>query len=186
MKANSKLLFIRIRGLLFYILYNIIVLVISYFFDRFFQMLLFILFYSFVQECFRYRFHADTIQDNPIKAIKLCKLITIVVEVIYFIFCKDLDISVYSNLMIIFSVAFTNCLLEFSLEHYFIKKDVLKDKDKLLMLCSKAKLSKIATDRMIMKYIDNKTYQEIADIECIDLNSIKKSISRSRNKIFKG
>ena len=49
----------------------------------------------------------------------------------------------------------------------------------------KAKLSRNATDRMILKYIDNKTYQEIADLECVDLQTIKISINRSRKKIFK-
>lgn len=53
-------------------------------------------------------------------------------------------------------------------------------------LCQKANLSKNATDRMILRYVENKTYQEIADLECVDVDSIKKSIMRSRKKIFKG
>ena len=50
-------------------------------------------------------------------------------------------------------------------------------------MCEKAKLSKNATDRMILKYIDNKTYQEIADLECVDVQTIKMSINRSRKKL---
>ena len=37
---------------------------------------------------------------------------------------------------------------------------------------------------MIMKYVDNLSYQEIAYKECIDIDTIKKSINRSRKKIF--
>ena len=177
---------IKLKSLITYLIYNSILLTVSYFFDRFFQMLIFVLFFSFIQNCFKYRFHADSIVDDPIKAVRLCKVITICVEIIYMIFCKNLDISIYSNLFIIFLIAFINCLIEFALENFVIKVDVLKDRDKLIQLCNKAKLSDIAIKRMIMKYIENKTYQEIADLECIEVDSIKKSINRSRKKIFKG
>lgn len=175
----------RIKELLVYITYNIILLTISFLLDRFYQMLIFVLFYSFMQNCFRYRFHADSIQDDPIKAVKLCKIITIVVEVTYLIFCENLNISVYSNLFIIFLIALLNCLLELALETTIVKESALKDKEKLSILCKRAGLTKNATERMFLKYIENKTYQEIADLECVDLQTIKTSINRSRKKIFK-
>ena len=177
---------IKLKSLITYLIYNAILLTISYFLNRFFQMLIFILFFEFIQNCFRYRFHADTIENEPIKAVRLCKVITIVVEVIYLLFCKNLDISIYSNLLIIFLIAFINCLIEFAFENIFIKEDCLRNKDKLLELCRKARLTQNATDRMILKYIENKTCQEIADIEDMDIDTIKKSINRSRKKIFKG
>ena len=175
----------KISHILAYLLYNAILLTISFFLGRFFQMLIFLLFYDFIQNCFNYRFHADTVQNNPIKAVRLCKVITIAVEIIYLILCKRLDISVYSNLLIIFSIAFLNSILQFSLEYFLIKADSLHNKDKLLALCQKANLTQNATDRMIMKYIENLSYQEIADKECVDIDTIKKSINRSRKKIFK-
>lgn len=176
---------IKLKGLIIFWIYNIILLTISYFLNRFFQMLIFILFYDFIQNCFNYRFHADTIQTDPIKAVRLCKIITIVVDIVYLIFCKNLDISVYSNLLIIFVIVFISCLLEFALEIFITKPNYLKDRDKLLELCQKANLTGNATNRMVMKYIENKTYQEIADIEYVDIETIKKSINRSRKKIFK-
>lgn len=179
------LLKLKLKSLITFIIYTAILLTIAYFFNRFFQMLLFILFFSFIQNCFRYRFHADTIVKEPIKSVRLCKLITIGVEIIYLIFCKNLDISLYSNLFIIFLIAASNCILEFSLENFFIKQDCLKDKETLLNLCNKANLTQNAIDRMTMKYIENLSYQEIADKECVDIDTIKKSINRSRNKIFK-
>lgn len=175
----------RIKEILIYIIYNIILLTISFLLDRFYQMLMFVLFYNLIQNCFKYRFHADTIQDDPIKAVRLCKVITIGVEITYLAFCKDLNISIYSNLFLIFLIASINCLLQFSIEHFVIKIDYLKDKDKLLTLCRNAHLTKKATDRMILKYIEGKSYKEIADMECVDIQTIKISINRSRNKIFK-
>ena len=176
---------IKLKSLIGYLIYNIILLTISFLLDRFYQMLIFILFYNFIQNCFRHRFHAETIQDNPIKAVRLCKVITIIVEIIYLAFCHNLNISVYSNLFIIFVITLLNCLLEFSLEIVLVKTDDLKDKGKLENLCRKAHLTKNATDRMIMKYVEGKTYQEIADLECVDIQTIKISINRSRKKIFK-
>lgn len=175
----------RIKDTLDFLIYHIILLTISFLLDRFYQMLLFVLFYGFIQNCFKYRFHADTIQHDPIKTVRLCKIITICVEIIYLMLCKDLDVSIYSNLFIIFLITLLNAILEFSLEIFLIKEDDLKNESKLLLLCKKAKLSKNATDRMVMKYIKNMTYQEIADLECVDLQTIKISINRSRKKIFK-
>lgn len=186
MNPSRKLFLFKMKGLIVYILYNIALLTLSYFIDRFFQMLIFILFYNTIQNCFNYRFHAESIQQNPIKAVRLCKIITIIVEIIYLCFCKNLDVSMYSNLLIIFLTALINCLLELVIENIINKNSLLKDRDKLLELCAIACLSKSATDRMIFKYIDGKTYQEIADIECVDVESIRKSIARSRKKIFKG
>lgn len=175
-----------IKDFIIYMLYNICLLTVAYFLNRFYQMFIFVACYELIQGGFKYRFHADSIEKNPIKAVRLCKLITIVVELIYLLVCNNLDVSVYSNIIIIFFIAFINCLLEFALEHFLLKTNDLKDKTKLLELCKQAKLTKSATDRMVSKYIKNKTYQEIADEECVDVTTIKKSINRSRNKIFKG
>lgn len=175
---------IKLKSLITYLIYTAALLTAAYFLNRFFQMLMFILFFSFIQNCFYYRFHADTIVKDHIKALKYCKIITICVELIYLILCKDLNISVYSNLFLIFAIAFTNSVLEFSLEMFVIKQNCFKDKETLLALYLKANLTENASKRMLLKYIDNKTYKEIAEIECVDIETIKKSINRSRKKIF--
>ena len=178
------LLKIKLKTLASYLIFNAILLTLAYFLNRFLPMLMFILFFSFMRGCFYYNFHADSITDNPIKAVRLCKLITIIVELVYLAFCQPLDISVYSNLLIIFTIALINCLVEFGIEHSVIRYDQFRDKDTLLLLCNNAHLTKNATDRMILKYVENKTYKEIADLECVDIQSIKISINRSRKKIM--
>ena len=177
---------IKLKGFIPFLIYHILLLTISYFLNRFLQMLIFVLFYEFIQNCFKYRFHADTIVADPIKAVRLCKVITIVVELVYLAFCNELDISLYSNLFVVFVIAFINCLLQFSIESFYSKDNCLKNKEILLELCSKANLSQSATNRMVLRYIENKTYDEIADLECVDVDSIKRSISRSKAKIIKG
>lgn len=176
---------IKLKSLISYLIYNIILLTLAYFLNRFLQMLIFVFFFEAIQKCFNYRFHADTIIKDPIKAVRWCKIITICIEIIYMIFCNKLDVSIYSNLFLIFCIAFLNCLLEFALQHLFTKRDCLKNRDELLKSCNNANLSHIAIDRLIMKYIEGKTYKEIAIIEHVDEDTIKKSILRSKNKIFK-
>lgn len=148
-------------------------------------MLVFIMCYEFIQGSFKYRFHADSIQKDPVKAVRLCKLITICVEAIYLILCNNLDVSIYYHLLIILTIAFINCIVEFCLEHLMDKYSMLKDKDTLIYLCNVHNLTEDAKDRMIMKYIDGKSYKEIADIYCVDEDTIRKSINRSRHKILK-
>ena len=180
-----KLKFKLLQDYIIYGIYNLAMLLIAFVFDRFFQMLMFILFFETLQNCFKYRFHADTIQENPIKAVKLCKIITFIVEITYLIFCKNLDTTIYSNLFIIFCIAFVNCILEFTLEKLIEKYCTLNNKEYLLELCAKANLSKLQTDRLVMRYIERKTIKEIANIECVNEDSIKKALSRSKKELFK-
>lgn len=171
--------------LIFYILYSVGILAIAFVFDRFFQMLMFILFFETIQNCFKKRFHADTLfPDKPIKAVKYCKIITIIVELVYLYYCKDLNTSVYSNLVVIFLIACGNSLLEFYCERTIVKMCRLRNLEDLKMLCEEAKLTPLATNRMIMYFIEKKSYSEIASIEFVDDETIKTSIKRSKKKIF--
>lgn len=133
-----------------------------------------------------YRFHADSIIIDPIKSIRCCKIITIIIEILYLSLCRSLDISIYSNLAFVLLIALLSCLLEIIIEQSLVKESYLKDKNKLIELCNARNLTKDACNRLIMRYVENKSYQEIADIECVDVNTIKKSLNRSKHKIFKG
>lgn len=174
---------IKLKSLLAYAIYSAIILSVAYFFDRFFQMLMFILFFELIQNSFLKRFHSDSVVNNPIKAVKYCKLITVTVEIIYLIYCKRLDISLYSNLFIIFIIATFNSLLQFYAERIVITKFSLSNLEYLKSLCQEAKLSELATRRLIMRYVEKKTIKEIAEIECTEEETIKQSIKRSKKKL---
>ena len=169
---------------LVYILYNIVVLLVAYLFNRFFQMLIFILFFNLIQGCFGYRFHANTVYPNdPIKAVKLCKAITIAVEAVYLLFCKELDVSVYSNLFIIILVAIMNALLQFYCERTIISHHTLKNKDYIMKAGREAHLSNLAINRLIEHYVNNKSVQEIAIFENVEEETIKQSLRRSKRRL---
>lgn len=176
---KKKLLINKIK----YILYCLIILFISYIFDRFIQMLIFVLFYGSVVECYNYKFHSDTIIKDNRKAVKYCKIITIFVELMFLLLCKDLKISLYLNISVILIFATSDALIQFYVERHSITKDKLGDIDTLKALCLEANLTDIATNRMIMKYIKHKSYEEIAELECVDVDTIRKSLYRSRKKI---
>ena len=159
-------------------------LTIAYIFNRFFQMLIFILFYNTIQNCFRYRFHADTLySDDPIKAVKYCKIITIVVEVIYLMFCKELNVSVYSNLGIILIIVVINSLLQFYLERKIINKSILTNKEHVIGICKEYNISELATNRLILHYVNGKTIQEIATLENVEEITIKQSIRITKRRL---
>lgn len=176
---KKKLLINRIK----YILYCLIILFISYIFNRFIQMLIFILFYESIVECYNYKFHSDTIIKDSKKAVKYCKIITIFVELIFLMICKDLKISLYLNISVVLIFATSDALVQFYAERYNITKDKLSDIETLKTLCLEAHLTDIVTNRMIMKYINHKSYEEIAELECVDVDTIRKSLYRSRKKI---
>lgn len=182
-KRKMKLKIKLLKGYIVYLIYCIAILILSYYLDRFFPMLMFLIFFETIQNCFLKRFHAETLTDNSIKAVRYCKIITIIVEIIYLLYCKELDVSIYNNLLIIFSVALGNALLQFYVERVVIRKVCLSDIETLNNLCKEANLSPNATKRMIMKYVEHKTYKEIAELEFVDEETIKKSINRSRKKI---
>lgn len=147
-------------------------------------MLMFMLFFGFIQSCFLKRFHADHLFDNePIKAVNTCKLITFSVEIIYLIFCKTLIMSMYQNIFIIFGVALFNALLGFYAERTICFKSKLEDIETLIPLCKEAKLTPLATNRMVMRYVEKKTLKEIASIECVEEESIRKEFKRYRKKL---
>lgn len=56
-------------------------------------------------------------------------------------------------------------------------------REDLIYLCERANLTKLATDRMLLKYVEGKSTKEIAVIEGVELESIKSSIRRSRKAI---
>ena len=144
---------------------------------------MFILLFGTVRKGFNYTFHADTLYpEHPIKAGYMCKLITFVVEITYLIFCKELNVSVYSNLFVIFTIALISALLQFYLERVLSFKYLTKED--IIIRGKEVGLSQEAINRLILRYVDHKSIQEIADIEYITMEAVKQSLRRSRRKLL--
>jgi DNA-directed RNA polymerase specialized sigma24 family protein len=74
-------------------------------------------------------------------------------------------------------------ILEDWLERVSTTTFILKDKVKLLEACKNANLTKEATNRLILKYIDGLKAKEIAELENVEELTISQSIRRSRRKL---
>jgi hypothetical protein len=55
--------------------------------------------------------------------------------------------------------------------------------DILLAKCKQAHLTELATERMVQHYVHYRTAEEIAMMEYVELDTIKKSLMRSRKKL---
>lgn len=176
----------RLRNCISYVIFNIVMILISHLFDKQLGMIQFIVCYNLIQQCFNKRFHSDTIiKDSAIKADLYCKAITIVVEIIYLIISIKATITLYLNILIILSFCFASYLLQFCLERIATKKSNLNyvNKKLLIEMCKEASLTPLVINRMVLKYVEHKTYKEIATIEYVDESTIKKSINRARKKL---
>lgn len=173
----------QLLQLLVFLIHLLILFFASYFFDKLLQMIMFETLFNAIQNSFKYRFHSDSIIHNPIKAIRTCKVITISVEIGYLIFCISFSNSIYSNLVIIILISVCNALLQFYIMKTFDLEYDLRDKQRLLEMCKIAHLSNLSINRLILKYIDNKSIKEIANIEGVEEGTIAMSLMRSRNKL---
>lgn len=178
----SKLKRVILRKRLVYLLYNVFLLVASYLLGRLFQVLILILFYNVIQDSFNYRFHADALTDDSIKASRLCVLITIVVECLYLLICININVSVYGNLLILLFFSTISALLQYANVHseIYIKPSF---QNHILERCEQANISELAKRRLIAHYIEKKTIKEIAIEECVEEASIKQSIRRTKRKV---
>lgn len=171
-----------------YILYCIFILLVALLLDRFIQMLLFILLFNFIHNVFNYRFHSDTLYDDPILAVKICKAITIIVEIVYLIFCKELDVSIYSNLAIIFGICLSNCLLEFTIISVCkcklnpIRKGI--NRETLIKLCKEKDFNDFETNIMIDYYCNNYKIDKIAFKYQYSSDNIKKIKSKLLKRLL--
>ena len=138
------------------------------------------------------QFHADTLfPDDAIKATKMCKIISIIIEVFYLIYCKNLNITIYANIFIILFIAFVNALLEFALRNIIIKKlnrrenilsIVENDEEKIDAFCKTKGL--INYSEIIYLFLNN-TIETVSEILNIPVRTINNKIDKFI-KQFKG
>lgn len=169
-----------------FILNCVIILLISLLFDKFFAMLLFILFLGSIKSCFKIEFHADSLFENePIKAVKYCRLISIGVELLYLFVSSNIVLSLYINIFLIFALTLVNSLLELSLETIIIKNSmprrqqileiVANDEDQIEMICRNNCLN--GYSEIIYLYLNN-TIEETSEILNIPVRTINNKINK--------
>ena len=166
-----------------YIILTTIVLCVAYIFDVLLEMSLFIIYYYFIKGFFTKQFHADTIAKTATQALRLCFTITFITQLIFIFILIKFELSFYLNIYLGVALGMFSYILEDWLEKKIVKTSILKNKDELLEACKNAKLTKEATNRLILKYINGLKIKQIADLEKVEETTIWQSIRRSRRKL---
>lgn len=172
-----------LKETLIYTILTSIVLLVAYVFDVLLEMCLFIIYFYFIKGLFVKQFHADTITKTPRQAVALCFTITFLTEILFIFLLVKFDLSFYINIYLGIALGLFSYILQDYLEKTLINASILKDKVKLLEACKNANLTNLATNRLVLKYIDGLKVREIADLENVEEITILQSIRRSRRKL---
>lgn len=172
-----------LKETIIYTILTTIVLCVAHIFDVLLEMSLFIIYYYFIKGLFIKQFHADTVAKSATQAVTLCFTITFITQLIFVFILVKFDLSFYINIYLGIALGLFSYILEDWLERISITTFVLKDKAKLLEACRNANLTKEATNRLVLKYIDGLKAKEIAELENVEELTISQSIRRSRRKL---
>lgn len=175
----------RIKTISIALIYLSVVFWLAYIFNKTVEALSFILTYTIIRDEFNKAIHGSDFTNSAYKGNKYCRIITFAVQVISLLFIIAINISKYVDLALSFALGIINFFAKDYLECKLVKNYNINhiEKEKLISLCEKANLTAAATNRMIKKYVEHKTYQEIAVEEYVDINAIKLSINRSRKRL---
>lgn len=172
-----------LKETIIYTILTTIVLCVAHIFDVLLEMSLFIIYYYFIKGLFVKQFHADTIAKSAAQAVTLCFTITFITQLIFVFILVKFDLSFYINIYLGIALGMFSYILEDWLERTMINKSILKDKTKLLEACRIANLTKEATNRLVLRYIDDLHIKEIAELENVEEATVWQSIRRSRRKL---
>lgn len=168
---------------LIYTILTTIVLCVAHIFDVLLETSLFIIYYYFIKGLFTKQFHADTIAKTASQAVRLCFLITFLTQLVFVFILVKFDLSFYINIYLGIALGLFSYILEDWLEKKIIKSSILYNKEELLVACRNANLTKEATNRLVLRYIEGMKVKQIADLENVEELTISQSIRRSRRKL---
>lgn len=140
----------------------------------------FIIIVSFfvMRQVFGKSYHADSVLA--------CTTLSVIVFTIATRLPLPQWLSILCNVFIGCMVAYVMYMWYYYAQYVTKEEIVIRSgmkREDLIYLCERANLTKLATDRMLLKYVEGKSTKEIAVIEGVELESIKSSIRRSRKAI---
>ena len=122
-KINRVLFKIRMKNTILDILYLLIVFLFALIFDKWFEMLIFVISYTLIRTEFLKAIHGSDFTESAKKGIIYCRIITFIVEIISVLFICNLNISKYINIILAVVLGIINFFAKDYLE-YKIKKMV--------------------------------------------------------------
>lgn len=119
---NKLILKYKIKNILLDLLYYVIVFVCAYFFNKWFEMFCYILTFTIIRGEFTKAVHGSDFTESHTKAIKYCRRITFVVQIISLIFIISVNISKYINLILAVILGFINFFVKDYIEFHITTK----------------------------------------------------------------
>ena len=107
-----------------------LVFVIAFISDKLLEFLVFMLTYTFIRDEFTKAVHGSDFTDSAHKGIKLCRLITTIVQLVSIIFLIKVDISKYINILLAGVLGIINFIAKDYLEHKIKKIKFYKGMNK--------------------------------------------------------
>lgn len=172
-----------LKETIIYTILTTIVLCVAHIFDVALEMSLFIIYYYFIKGLFSKQFHADTIAKTATQAVNLCFTITFLTQLVFIFILVKFDLSFYINIYLGIALGLLSYIIEDWLEKKIVKSSILYNKEELLVACRNANLTKEATNRLVLRYIEGMKVKQIADLENVEELTISQSIRRSRRKL---
>lgn len=111
----------RIKNTTYDVLFLIIIFALSWVFNKWMEMFIYIFGYTFIRLEFTKAVHGADFTDSAYKGIKYCRYITFIVQLISLVFIVSINISRYFNIILAIVLGVINFLAKDYLE-YKIKK----------------------------------------------------------------
>ena len=121
----KKILFkFRLKNILLDLMFYSIIFTLAYLFDKWFEMLVYVLAYTLIRNEFTKQVHGKDFTESYSKGIKYCRYITFSIQLISLIFIINVDLSKYINLILAFILGIINFFAKDYLEFYVTTKIV--------------------------------------------------------------
>ena len=175
---NSIIRAYKVKNLLLSLLHLTFVLIIAFISNKLAEFLIFMLTYTFIRDEFEKAIHGSDFTNSPSKAIKLCRLITTIVQLVSLIFLISFNISKYINILFAVCLGVVN----------FIAKDYLEYKVKKCKFYKGMLAEDIPDDLVGIEYEIIKQYyvnRYKLDKIAYNLNYSKDNINKIKAKILK-
>lgn len=114
----------RLKNILLDLIDYAVIFTLAYFFNKWFEMCIYVLTYTFIRHEFSKGVHGKDFTESYSKGIKYCRYITFSIQLISLIFIISVDLSKYINLILAFILGIINFFVKDYLEFYVTTKIV--------------------------------------------------------------
>ena len=184
MNLNNIIFKEKLIDALYDLLAYTVVIILAIVLNKPFELFIYIISYTFIREEFTKAVHGKDFTSSYAKGIIYCRLITMAIQTISIIYLINIEVSRYVNILCAVSLGALNFFVKDYLEYHLVKTNLWLINEEILdNLCVKHNLSELSRKRMKMKYIDKMKNKEIAEFECVEVESIEEFFRKLKKRL---